>query len=412
MRRTATFLILLLSIIISAPFLCFCAVWGCLGTNLRRLRKKQPRLTWVGNSTLSQALTSKALRIHGYNSQALCFQSNQNETARYYDRILVTPSGAPRGLKSLHQQLRFYGQFCRTLVSADILHSFFDGGILKLTLLEKFEFRFWTLLGKRLVLLPYGSDSFVYSALPDVEVYRRLKQLYPKTAQADAKTQENIARYSQIAHCVVGCVGHTLCLDRVDVWPVVWYPYPDYTDGVIDDIETALQSGTIHIVQASNHGGLKGTQYAEAAILALQAEGYAITFERVTSRTHADVMTIISKADIVIDQLYVGYALGAIEAAALGKPVITALNYPPAHAPFREKSYFSFCPFIDADIHTIEIQLRALLDNRAELFSIGRACRAYVERYHSPEACAALFTHIYDSIWFNKSTDLSALYRP
>jgi len=415
MRSLVTFLILWLCFLVSVPFLIGAFLWGRLSTPIRRLRGIKPRLLWVGNSTLSQALASNALKQAGYDSRAVCFEPNQNATQKHYDATLIKPSKALRGFKSISQQLRFYSAFCRALITADILHSFFDGGFLKRTVLARLEFLIWTAAGKRLILMPYGSDSFVYSKLPDVEVYRRLKTLYPKSPKEDVRTQQNIKNYGQLADCVIGCVGHTMSLERIDVWPVLWYPYPEIDINASSspiNPPASRDNECVRIIQVSNHGSLKGAAQLEGAIKRLKSEGYKISFELVHGRPHSEIMDAISKSDIVIDQLHIGYALGALEAASCGKPVISALGFAPAHAPFRHRSYLNECPFINADVTTIETKLRQLLDNRSSLKALGLSCKTYVEKYHGPGACVELFTQIYDKVWLGQEVDLDVLFKP
>ena len=392
---------------LALPVLAVAFLFGSVSSRLRRAQGSSPRLVWVGNPALAQALTSRALRYAGYESIAVAFRDSGNAVALHYDSVLALEGRRLPGFRALQQQLRYYLAFAKALASYDVLHSYFDGGYLKLTPLRDHEFAVWKWAGKRLVLMPYGSDAFDYDNLPDLPIYTRLKEVYPRTREERAAIRTDIMRGIRHADCVVGAVCHTVNLPRVDVWPVLWYPYPEP-----QDVKPAKPGAPHRIAHATNHPRLKGTEALKRAVAKLRSEGIKVDLDVISGVPHADVMARIQQADIFVDQLLFGYAMAAIEAASLGKVVVTNLDFPHGQAVFREHSYLDACPFLSADEQTIENVLRSALSQPEALATLGGRCRDYVESHHSPRAVVELFGSVYDAIWYGKATRLSGLYTP
>ena len=96
---------------------------------------------------------------------------------------------------------------------------------------------------------------------------------------------------------------------------------------------------------------LKGTEHIIQAAEELQAEGYELSLIILEKMPHECVSEAMSRADVVIDQLLIGwYGMVAIEAWALGKPVICYIRPDLPEAPA--------CP---ADPSTIKDAMREML---------------------------------------------------
>ena len=106
--------------------------------------------------------------------------------------------------------------------------------------------------------------------------------------------------------------------------------------------------------------------------------------------TNDEARAVFARADIVADQFLLGaYALFAIEAMALGKPVLCYLNdrFRPLHPEWDE------CPIVNADPDTLTDELRNLALDPARRASWARAARGTSARYHSLEAVGARKRH-------------------
>lgn len=78
------------------------------------------------------------------------------------------------------------------------------------------------------------------------------------------------------------------------------------------------------IVHAPSRRGVKGTEHVLKAVEVLRAQGLIFDFELVENLSQVDARAIFEKADIIVDQLRIGwYGVLAVEAMALGKTVVS-----------------------------------------------------------------------------------------
>lgn len=167
--------------------------------------------------------------------------------------------------------------------------------------------------------------------------------------------------------------------------PRAWQPAPP------SGVERPL------VLHAPTNRGIKGTRFVLDAVSRLQAEGVAFDFQLVEGLTHSEARAIYARADLVVDQLLVGWYGGlAVELMALGRPVVAYL---------REKDLDLLpaemraeIPVISAEPATIHDVLKDLLTaRRGELAEIGRRGREYVQRWHDPLRIAERLVSAYEA---------------
>jgi glycosyltransferase involved in cell wall biosynthesis len=143
------------------------------------------------------------------------------------------------------------------------------------------------------------------------------------------------------------------------------------------------------VVHAPSSRSRKGTEDVIAA-----CEGLEVDLEIVEGLHHDEAKERYRRADIVVDQLNAGwYGLFAIEAMALGKPVVTFLH---DEAVQRTEDAFGIrVPLVPATRETLAEALRPLIESPAERRRIGAESRAYVERVHDVDAVADRLLGIY-----------------
>jgi glycosyltransferase involved in cell wall biosynthesis len=133
------------------------------------------------------------------------------------------------------------------------------------------------------------------------------------------------------------------------------------------------------IVHAPSSRRRKGTEHVVAACADLNAD-----LELVEGLHHDEARKRYERADIVVDQLNAGwYGIFAIEAMALGKPVVTFLHEDAVRR--TEKALGVRVPIVSATKETLRERLRPLVDSPEERRRAGAASRAYVERVHDVE---------------------------
>ncbi|HET8751992.1 MAG TPA: hypothetical protein VFM43_05650 [Gaiellaceae bacterium] len=142
------------------------------------------------------------------------------------------------------------------------------------------------------------------------------------------------------------------------------------------------------VLHAPTNRQIKGTRFVVDAVNRLKGEGIELDFQLVEGMTQIEAIALYREADLVVDQLLIGWYGGvAVEAMALGRPVVSYvreddLGFVPQ--PMRAQ-----IPIVSAEPTTIHDVLTDLLTTRREdLPELGRRSRAYVEQWHDPRHIA------------------------
>jgi glycosyltransferase involved in cell wall biosynthesis len=162
-----------------------------------------------------------------------------------------------------------------------------------------------------------------------------------------------------------------------------WVPEADVIPPGVDLslIEPAPASDRARplIVHAPSSRRRKGTEHVIAAMEGLDAD-----LELVEGLHHEEAFERYRAADIVVDQLNAGwYGLFAIEAMALGKPVVTFLHDEAVRR--TEEAFGTSVPIVSATAETLREALRPLVADAARRRELGAASRAYAEQVHDLE---------------------------
>jgi glycosyltransferase involved in cell wall biosynthesis len=271
----------------------------------------------------------------------------------------------------------------------------FDGGPLSATrILWRLEGPLLKLARASTLLLPYGGDVQVMSRSPNL----LFKHTYAEQYRAQLMRQREIAakldHWSRNATHIISGVEwvdymycwDTLMLSHFSIDTEDWQPVP----------LPGVESRTVRILHAPNHRSLKGTNYFVQAVNELRAEGYAVELELIEKVTNAEVRQRIAAADIVADQLVIGwYAMFAMEAMALGRPVLChvrddllALHLAAGTLEPDE------LPLVRCDPTTVKAAIRDLLDNPERRRQYGDRGVDFVRRRHSLDAIGGTFDNI------------------
>jgi glycosyltransferase involved in cell wall biosynthesis len=143
------------------------------------------------------------------------------------------------------------------------------------------------------------------------------------------------------------------------------------------------------VVHAPSSRAKKGTEHVIAACAELPVD-----LDVVEGLHHDEARRRYEAADIVVDQLHAGwYGLFAIEAMALGKPVVTFLHDEAVRR--TEEAFGVEVPIVSATRETLVERLRPLVRSPELRRRIGSASRAYVERVHDVERIADRLLDLY-----------------
>jgi len=145
------------------------------------------------------------------------------------------------------------------------------------------------------------------------------------------------------------------------------------------------------VIHIPTNREIKGTAYIEAAVERLKSDGLNFEFRLLECNlTQEQVKREIAGADIVANEIRTGaFGVFALEAMASGKPNISYIR-----EDLVEK-YPSDLPNISANPDTICQTLKELLSDAERRVEIGRAGRAYVEKYHTLETVGEELKRIY-----------------
>lgn len=292
-----------------------------------------------------------------------------------------------------------YVSFFYCLFRYKCLYIYFAGGPLGFTtLLARCEPFLLQLAGIKTVIMPYGADVHVLSRSKNKLVVDAYSRDYPGFRHSRRRTAALVDVWTHFAdHIISGCDW----VDYMYFWDTLTLSHFAVDTGRLQ-VADALSKldepcDPLRLIHASNHRGLKGTDHIIRAVDELREEGLAMELTILEDVPNADVPRQILAADVVIDQLVIGwYAMFAIEGMALGKPVVCYIR--PDYRDFYTDAGLlqpGELPFVDTSVQTIKETLRYLASlRRRELRNIGLRSRAYVEKHHSIEAIGMVFDRI------------------
>lgn len=310
-------------------------------------------------------------------------------------------------------QISNYYAFIYCLKNAKIVHIPYSGGPLGDTILKCFEAWLLHLSGCKIIVLPYGGDSYCYSRVLDKNLTAGLLASYPEAAKKEKEISWRVSYWNKNADCV-------LCgfeLDGMGRWDV---NVPQYV--VVNTMEIHAKRsyslsdgkrGIVRIIHTPNHRGFKGTEFLIEAVKELQEEGLSVELVLLEKKSNQEVLRLLSESDILAEQfIFTGYALSGLEGMATGLPVMSNLDNECYTRIYRRYSYLNECPILSTTPETLKDNLRILITHPELRKELGMAGRKYVEKYHSYKAAQYLFSNIYDKILYGKDVDLMNLFHP
>jgi len=246
--------------------------------------------------------------------------------------------------------------FARLLPRTDVFHFYFG----------------WTLLPK-------------FLQFPVLRAARRRSVFHFLGSDIRGKTEAELAYRHRADACIVGSYD-----------ALRWVPEAEVVPPGIDlrTIAAAAPSGRERplVVHAPSSRSRKGTADVIAA-----CEGLPLDLEIVEGLHHDQALARYAAADIVVDQLNAGwYGIFAIEAMALGKPVLTFLHDEAVRR--TEEAFGVRVPIVSVARETLRERLAELAASPAERQRAGAASRAYVEHVHDADRMAERLVGIYSRL--------------
>jgi hypothetical protein len=370
----------------------------------------KPSLVWGATPIISNSYWSKAMRLAGYESETFTNGYFGTINSREDWDILIEEKYG----NIIPNFLKYYLAFLESLTKYDVFFLSFNGFFLGLTPLWRLEALLLRLAGKKIVLMPYGADAYVYRNIRSTSIIHGLMMSYPKASRNQSEIAARVDCWCSKADVVIpGLMGP----DGFGRWDVLlpsqlhidtdkWKESSRMTwaDGLSD---------TVYIAHAPNHRGCKGTEFIIQAVDALKEQGLNIELILLEKIQNSEVKKIFEhQVDILVDQIILtGHGLNGLEGMASGLPVICNLEDETYILPFRRWSYFSECPIVSACPENLVDVLRKLVTRPELRHQLGKAGREYVEKYHGLDSAQYLFSNVIDYVYGRKES-LINLYHP
>lgn len=377
-------------------------------------KEDKPRLFWGPVPILNNKYWSKALSKE-YSSKTVmtnyydAINTREDFDLYMYD-IIESFTSFPKFLVWRYKEyfLMYY-----LLKNFDIFHIPFSGTFLGNTPLWNKEQELFKLLNKKTVLLPYGADAYLYSRIKNESFQQALLISYPEAARNEAVISERLMHWSKYADFIPA----GFMIDGFPRWDAVVGNFVTVSDSVLEG-EKHYNNGNgsgkpVVIVHCPNHRGAKGTEFIVAAVNELKNEGFNIDFRLLERLQNTEILKILkADADILVEQLIMGYGLNAIEGMASGVATVSNLDNECYTRLFRRYGSLNECPIVSATPENIKSVLKILILDPKLRETIGKAGKKFALKYHSEDFARYLFGKIYDKIWYGKNVDTSSLFHP
>lgn len=401
--------ILIILEIILIPLILFVAIFVALYIKLFTKVPNKPRLVWGSTPIISNSYWSKAMKLAGFESETFTntYYSSINKRSDW-DRVLNDEFKFPFNF------LKPYFAFIIGIIKYDVFFISFDGFFIGNTVLRKSQAFILHLANKKVVVLPYGGDSYSYGRIRSTSLIHGLMMSYPKASKKQNKIKSNVDYWCKHGDVVVpGIMGP----DGFGRWDILT---PSIINIDLDLWKTSQRHSTadgttktVYIAHAPNHRGFKGTEFIVDAVDILKKEGLLVELILLENIQNHEVRnTLRNCADILVEQLiFTGYALNALEGMACGLPVISNLEDDTYTLPMRRWSYLNECPIVSACPENIVDVLRKLIIQPSLRQVLGKASRSYVSKYHSLNAAQHMFGEILEYL-YGRRESLINLYHP
>jgi glycosyltransferase involved in cell wall biosynthesis len=365
-------------------------------SRFRALRGWQ-RTLWGTTPILTLPLLAKCDRLLGLRAQSLVFGTYYITSAfdinlLWVDKFTLSPRIRAKYLWAYAAARKLI--FFWALLRYDVFHYFCDRGIMESPYrigISPVELSLLKRMGKRLYTYTYGADVRTREtvlALGGHNICKTCPEPMKFCICSDEAGRVNMENIRQVATQMIATGDmrmHVQGYRDLFYWPIDVDAKRFAFVGV-----GARGDRPLRVAHAPNHPQFKGTQYIFDALERLQREGRAIELVKIQGVSNEEVLKLFRSCDLIVDQLIQGsYGYTALEAMALGKPVIACLREPAMVIDPRT------CPIINAWPETIYERLKDVLDGEYDLAMLGREGRAYVSRYHSLQAVALRLGELY-----------------
>ena len=337
------------------------------------------------------SVTVRALREIGVEARGLVYGANRYGNPDGLEHFQPL-SRRRHPFRSIARTAGWWRIMSEAMRWADVIHWHFNNS----TLPFDGDLRYAARLGKARVVEFWGSDI----RRPRITALDNPYAMQIYAADADAgqgrerrslRTQHRFARWG--FHCILP--GEELRPHLVEgLFPSLWMTRSRI---ILDEYELQYPDpGTPRplVVHSASSTSRKGTDAVLAAIERLKTTFPAgFDFELIHGVSHAQSLETVRRCDLFIDQFAAGaYGLAAVEAMALGKPVVGYIM------PGLRKELPADLPIVDAMQENLAEVLKPLITDGHRRAQLGREGRAFVDRHHNAIKIARQLAEHYEEL--------------
>lgn len=371
--------------------------------------ENSPRLVWGSTPIINNAYWSKAMKELGFISETFTsdFYTTINKRADWDVILSEEYAFIPAFFKP-------YIGFIEALLKYDVFIVSFEGFFLNHSKIWWCQAFLLQLAGKKTVVIPYGSDAYVYQRIRSTALIHGLLMSYPQLSKTQRRIAQRVDYWCKWGDVIIpGLMGP----DGLGRWDVL-IPSSLALDLNTWSVSKRLtkypnEDKKVTIAHAPNHRGFKGSEFVFNAVEKLKQEGLNVELLVLEKMQNTRVRKHLEEdVDILVEQLiFTGHGLNGLEGLASGIPTISNLEDESYILPLRRWTYFNECPLLSASPETLVDVLRKLVVNPELRYKLGKAGRAYVEKYHGLDSAQYLFKNVIDYLYGRKET-LINLYHP
>ncbi len=275
----------------------------------------------------------------------------------------------------------------RCFFSYNIFHFYASKTLTK----SQWDLPLYRLFGKKVVFEYLGIDVQKYKYSVENFEFTNIVHLINenKAEEHDRTIEEKLERHSKYADLQLVCApcyspfvpGATVLPLGIDLNEYTYTPM-------------RVPGDNIKIMHAPTHRGNKGTKFILEAVDQLSKEGIPVEMMLIENVSHSRLKELYVECDIFVDQILFWYGTAAIEAMALGRPVVCS------HFKefYKYVNYAEKIPMINADPDTIYDKLKYLIENKDYLPGIGKRSREFVEEVHNLEKKTQILIDLYKKL--------------
>lgn len=300
--------------------------------------------------------------------------------------------------------MRPYYVFVKALWRYRVLYFYFNGGpLMSARWSWRIEPFLLKLAGIRTVVMPYGADVQDLVTSPNLLFKHAMSVDYPMFCDRRRRVRRQVDLWTSHADCVLSGVEW---VDYMYHWDILMLGHFSIDTSAWAPVEWRPRRGPLRILHAPNHRAIKGTDYFVQAVSDLRDEGYEVELVMLQGVPNDEIKQVMESVDLVADQLVVGwYAMFAIEAMAMGKPVLCYLRedlldlYADAGLIDRGE-----IPLINCTPKSVKDTIRALIEDESILQRAALAGPCFVAKHHSLEHVGDVFHEINLSLGLSPTT--------